>query len=46
MNRLQALNPSTTTGKTKELFNGIEAKLGMVPNMMRIMGNSSAVLEG
>jgi len=46
MNRLQALNPTTTTGKSKDLFNGIEAKLGMVPNMMRTMGNSPAVLEG
>ncbi len=46
MNRLQALNPETTTGRSKELFNGIQAKLGMVPNMMRTMGNSPAVLEG
>lgn len=46
MNRLQALNPSTTTGKSKELFNGVQANLGMVPNMMRTMGNSPAVLEG
>ena len=46
MNRLQALNPSTTTGKSKTLFNGIQAKLGMVPNMMRTMGNSPVVLEG
>lgn len=46
MNRLQALNPSTTTGKSKQLFDGVQAKLGMVPNMMRTMGNSPAVLEG
>ncbi|GAA4943908.1 carboxymuconolactone decarboxylase family protein [Algibacter agarivorans] len=46
MKRLQALNPETTTGKSKELFNGVQSKLGMVPNMMRTMGNSSAVLEG
>lgn len=46
MKRLQALNPETTTGKSKELFNGIQSKLGMVPNMMRTMGNSPAVLEG
>ena len=30
MNRLQSLNPNTTTGKSKELFDGIQAKLGMV----------------
>lgn len=46
MTRLNALNPETTTGKSQELFNGIQSKLGMVPNMMRTMGNSSAVLEG
>ncbi|MGL2967349.1 carboxymuconolactone decarboxylase family protein [Flavobacterium sp. XGLA_31] len=46
MTRLQALNPETTTGKTKELFNAVQSKLGIVPNMMRTMGNSDAVLEG
>ncbi len=46
MKRLEALNPETTTGKSKELFEGIQSKLGMVPNMMRTMGNSPAVLEG
>lgn len=46
MERLQALNPETATGKAKELFDGIQGKLGMVPNMMRTMGNSPAVLEG
>ena len=46
MTRLKALSPEEATGKTKELFNGIQSKLGMVPNMMRTMGNSAAVLEG
>ncbi len=46
MTRLQALNPETATGKTKELFNAVEKKLGTVPNMMRTMGNSVAVLNG
>jgi|SRR6478672_2411637 len=46
MTRLQALNPETATGKTKELFNAVQGKLGIVPNMMRTMGNSDAVLEG
>ena len=46
MTRLKALSPDDASGKTKELFNGIHGKLGMVPNMMRTMGNSSAVLEG
>ena len=46
MNRLAALNPASATGQSKQLFDGIQAKLGMVPNMMRTMGNSTAVLEG
>ncbi len=46
MQRLTALDPETTIGKSKELFNVIQSKLGMVPNMMRTMGNSPAVLNG
>ncbi|MEC7264674.1 MAG: carboxymuconolactone decarboxylase family protein [Bacteroidota bacterium] len=46
MTRLQALDPKDATGRSKELFEGIQGKLGMVPNMMRTMGNSAAVLEG
>lgn len=46
MQRLTALDPETTTGKSKELFNQIQGKLGMVPNMMRTMGTSPAVLSG
>lgn len=46
MTRLQAVDPATATGKTKELFNAVEKKLGSVPNMMRTMGNSVAVLNG
>jgi len=46
MTRLKAISPDEATGKTKELFDAIQGKLGMVPNMMRTMGNSSALLEG
>ena len=46
MSRLTALNPETNTGQSKELFIAIRGKLGMVPNMMRTMGNSPAVLNG
>ncbi len=46
MTRLKALSPDEASGKTKELFNAIQSKLGMVPNMMRTMGNSPALLEG
>ena len=46
MARINALSPDATTGKSKELFDAIQGKLGMVPNMMRTMGNSPAVLNG
>jgi uncharacterized peroxidase-related enzyme len=46
MTRLKAQNPDQASGKTKELFNAINSKFGVVPNMMRMMGNSSAFLEG
>ncbi len=46
MTRLQALDPKEATGKSKELFDAIQGKLGMVPNMMKTMGNSPEVLEG
>ena len=46
MARLKALNPDEATGKTKELFSAIHDKFGVVPNMMRTMGNSPVLLEG
>src|SRR5579872_4718549 len=46
MQRITALDPEKTTGKVKDLFYAIQTKLGMVPNMMRTMGNSHAVLDG
>ncbi|MCI0751592.1 MAG: carboxymuconolactone decarboxylase family protein [Flammeovirgaceae bacterium] len=45
MTRLTALNPDQASGKTNELFLSIEKKFGVIPNMMRTMGNSSALLE-
>jgi len=46
MQNLTALDPKTTTGGSKDLFDAIQKKLGMVPNMMRTMGNSPSVLGG
>lgn len=45
MSRLKALDPDDD-GAAKKLFNAIKGKMGMVPNMMRTMGNSPAVLNG
>ncbi len=46
MNRITQLDPTSATGKTKQLFDGVQAKLGVVPNLFRVLGNSSAALEG
>ena len=46
MNRIAQLDPATATGKTKQLFDGVQAKLGIVPNLFRVLGNSPAALEG
>lgn len=46
MSRIQPVNHEQSTGKVKELLDGVQAKLGMTPNMMRAMAQSPAVLEG
>ncbi len=46
MSRLNAIEPTDATGKAKELLNAVKAKLGIVPNMTKVMANSPAVLEG
>jgi len=45
MPRLKALSNQQAQAKTQTLFAGVEKKLGTVPNIMRTMGNSAAVLE-
>ena len=44
MSRLIALDPVHATGKTAELFAAVKAKLGVVPNLMRTLGQSPAAL--
>jgi uncharacterized peroxidase-related enzyme len=46
MSRLNLIAPESATGKAKDLLDAVQAKLGMVPNMMRSMANSPAVLDG
>ena len=46
MTRLKALSPAEATGKAKEMFTAVNNKFGVVPNMIRTMGNSPALLEG
>jgi uncharacterized peroxidase-related enzyme len=46
MARLTTIQPTEATGRTKELLEGVQRKLGVTPNMMKTMANSPAVLEG
>ena len=46
MNRLHQTDPATATGKADQLFTAVKGKLGFVPNLMRVLGNSPAALEG
>src|SRR5271156_1675655 len=46
MNRIAQLDPAQVTGKTKQLFDNVHAKLGVVPNLLRVLGNAPAALEG
>ena len=46
MSRLNPIQPELATGKAKELLDGVQARLKITPNMMRVMANSPAVLEG
>ena len=45
MNRIAQLDPAQAAGKTKQLFDGVHATLGIVPNLFRVFGNSPAALE-
>lgn len=45
MSRIQQINPENARGQAAEMFSTIRTKLGMVPNMMRAIGNSPAALQ-
>ena len=45
MQRINAVNPAETTGKTRQLLDAVQAKLGMTPNMMKTMAAAPAVLD-
>lgn len=46
MNRIPQVDPVLATGKTRQLFDGVQAKLGVVPNLFRVLGNAPAALDG
>lgn len=45
MSRIQAIESQQVTGQAAKLLSGVQAKLGMTPNLMRTMANSPAVLD-
>lgn len=45
MTQIQLINPTSATGKAKELLDAVQSKLGLVPNMTKAMANSPAVLD-
>jgi uncharacterized peroxidase-related enzyme len=45
MQRITAINPAEATGKTKKLLDGVQAKLGMTPNLMKTLASAPAALE-
>lgn len=46
MQRIPAIDPAQTTGKTKQLLDAVQAQLGVVPNLMKTIAASPAALEG
>ena len=46
MSRLNLVDAQQAEGKQKELLDGVQKKLGMTPNLVRVFANSPAVLEG
>src|SRR5580692_10811327 len=46
MSRIQQIDPATATGKAKQLLDAVQSHLGIVPNLMRVLANSPAALEG
>ena len=45
MQRLTAVNPAEATGKAKQLLDGVQAKLGMTPNLMKTLAAGPAALD-
>ncbi|HKN25321.1 MAG TPA: carboxymuconolactone decarboxylase family protein [Candidatus Acidoferrum sp.] len=45
MARLNTVDPNQATGKAKELLDGVQSQLKIVPNLMKVLANSPAALE-
>jgi len=40
MSRIETINPDEATGETKELFDAVQQKLGIIPNFFRVLAHS------
>lgn len=45
MSKIQPVDPATATAPAKALFDGVRAKLGIVPNLFQVLGNAPAALN-
>ena len=46
MPRLALIQTEATPGRAQDLLSGVKKKLGLVPNLTRVLANSPAALEG
>ncbi|HEY1188449.1 MAG TPA: peroxidase-related enzyme [Gemmata sp.] len=46
MSRLNTVDPVRAEGKAKQLLDAVKAKMGITPNLTKVMANAPAVLEG
>lgn len=46
MTRIQAIDPATATGKARTLLDAVKTKMGMAPNLTRVLANAPAALDG
>lgn len=46
MNRIMPVDSAQATGKSKQLFDAVQAKMGSVPNLFRVLGAAPAALDG
>lgn len=45
MARVAVIDPKTATGEAKQLLDAVQGNLGMVPNFIRVLANSTAALR-
>ncbi len=45
-NRIPQIDPNHATGKTRRLLESVRTKLGLIPNLFRVLANAPVALEG